>query len=144
MEYRLRILKQADACKKPGELGALLRQSLWNSREWSGRHTLEVRFQSAFRDVKVRFREKLVCQFVFEIVGNPITVAIGVIVQAQDDSPETSRIPFNPKEGTSTKDGVTVIAHPGRPLHWLGPESLSSQRQLPSVPVFHRPVGRLH
>src|SRR5712692_8675603 len=25
-EYRLRILKQADACKKPGELGALLRR----------------------------------------------------------------------------------------------------------------------
>lgn len=26
VEYRLRILKQADACKKPGELGALLRR----------------------------------------------------------------------------------------------------------------------
>ena len=25
-EYRLRILKEADACKKPGELGALLRR----------------------------------------------------------------------------------------------------------------------
>jgi len=25
-EYRLRVLKQADACKKPGELGALLRR----------------------------------------------------------------------------------------------------------------------
>ena len=25
-EYRLRILKQADACKRPGELGALLRR----------------------------------------------------------------------------------------------------------------------
>jgi transposase-like protein len=25
-EYRLRLLKQADACKKPGELGALLRR----------------------------------------------------------------------------------------------------------------------
>src|SRR3989442_5650666 len=25
-EYRLRILKQADACKKPGELGARLRR----------------------------------------------------------------------------------------------------------------------
>ena len=25
-EYRLRILKQADACKKPGEVGALLRR----------------------------------------------------------------------------------------------------------------------
>jgi transposase-like protein len=26
VEYRLRIVKQADACKKPGELGALLRR----------------------------------------------------------------------------------------------------------------------
>ena len=25
-EYRLRILKEADACKKPGEVGALLRR----------------------------------------------------------------------------------------------------------------------
>src|SRR5216683_492235 len=31
-EYRLRILKQADACKKPGELGALLRcEGLYSS-----------------------------------------------------------------------------------------------------------------
>ena len=31
-EYKLRILKEADACKKPGELGALLRrEGLWSS-----------------------------------------------------------------------------------------------------------------
>lgn len=31
-EYKLKILKEADACKKPGELGALLRrEGLWSS-----------------------------------------------------------------------------------------------------------------
>lgn len=31
-EYKLRILKEADACKRPGELGALLRrEGLWSS-----------------------------------------------------------------------------------------------------------------
>ena len=34
-EYRLGILKQADACKRPGELGALLRrEGLYSSRTW--------------------------------------------------------------------------------------------------------------
>ena len=33
VEYRLRIVKQADACKKPGELGALLRrEGLYSSQ----------------------------------------------------------------------------------------------------------------
>ena len=39
-EYRLRILTQADACKKPGEVGALLRrEGLYSSllTNWRGR-----------------------------------------------------------------------------------------------------------
>ena len=32
VEYRLRIVKQADACKKPGELGALLRREAYIAR----------------------------------------------------------------------------------------------------------------
>ena len=36
-EYRLRILKQADACKRPGELGALLRrEGLYSSHLANG------------------------------------------------------------------------------------------------------------
>ena len=33
-EYRLRILKEADACKKHGELGALLRREGCTARTW--------------------------------------------------------------------------------------------------------------
>ena len=39
VEYRLRIVKQADACKKPGEVGALLRrEGLYSSLLTNWRH----------------------------------------------------------------------------------------------------------
>ena len=53
-EYRLRILKQADACKKPGELGALLRrEGLYSSLLTNWRRQ---RDQGALRDLRGRRR----------------------------------------------------------------------------------------
>ena len=53
-EYRLRILKQADACKKPGELGALLRrEGLYSSLLTNWRRQ---RDQGALRDMRGRRR----------------------------------------------------------------------------------------
>ena len=53
-EYRLRILKQADACKKPGELGALLRrEGLYSSLLASWRRQ---RDQGALREMRGRRR----------------------------------------------------------------------------------------
>jgi len=41
-EYRLKILRQADACKAPGELGALLRrEGLYSSLLWTWRRQRE-------------------------------------------------------------------------------------------------------
>jgi transposase-like protein len=51
-EYRLRILKQADACKQPGELGALLRrEGLYSSLLTNWRRQRE---QGALRDLRGR------------------------------------------------------------------------------------------
>ena len=51
-EYRLRILKQADACKRPGELGALLRrEGLYSSHLANWRRQRE---QGALRDMRGR------------------------------------------------------------------------------------------
>ena len=53
-EYRLRILKQADACKKPGELGALLRrEGLYSSLLANWRRQ---RDQGALRQMRGRRR----------------------------------------------------------------------------------------
>jgi transposase-like protein len=53
-EYRLRILKQADACKKPGELGALLRrEGLYSSLLTNWRRQRE---QGALQDMRSRRR----------------------------------------------------------------------------------------
>ena len=53
-EYRLRILKQADACKKPGELGALLRrEGLYSSLLVNWRRQRE---QGALREMRGRRR----------------------------------------------------------------------------------------
>ena len=53
-EYRLRILKQADACKRPGELGALLRrEGLYSSHLANWRRQRE---QGALRDLRGRRR----------------------------------------------------------------------------------------
>jgi transposase-like protein len=54
VEYRLRILKQADACKKPGELGALLRrEGLYSSHLTNWRRQRE---QSALVSLRARKR----------------------------------------------------------------------------------------
>ena len=51
-EYRLRIVKQADACKQPGELGALLRrEGLYSSLLTNWRRQRE---QGALRDLRER------------------------------------------------------------------------------------------
>jgi transposase len=53
-EYRLRILKQADACKKPGEVGALLRrEGLYSSLLTNWRRQRE---QGALREMHRRRR----------------------------------------------------------------------------------------
>ena len=53
-EYRLRILKQADACKKPGEVGALLRrEGLYSSLLTTWRRQRE---QGARQDLRARRR----------------------------------------------------------------------------------------
>ncbi len=53
-EYRLRILKQADACKKPGELGALLRrEGLYSSLLTNWRRQRE---QGALQEMRGRHR----------------------------------------------------------------------------------------
>jgi transposase len=53
-EYRLRILKQADACKKPGELGALLRrEGLYSSLLTNWRRQREA---GALREMRGRRR----------------------------------------------------------------------------------------
>ena len=53
-EYRLGILKQADACKRPGELGALLRrEGLYSSHVANWRRQRE---QGALRDMRGRRR----------------------------------------------------------------------------------------
>ena len=53
-EYRLRILKQADACKKPGELGALLRrEALYSSLLTNWRRQRE---QGALKGMRGRRR----------------------------------------------------------------------------------------
>jgi transposase-like protein len=53
-EYRLRILKQADACKKPGDLGALLRrEGLYSSLLTNGRRQRE---QGALQEMRGRRR----------------------------------------------------------------------------------------
>jgi transposase len=53
-EYRLRILKQADACKKPGELGSLLRrEGLYSSLLTNWRRQ---RDQGALREMGGRRR----------------------------------------------------------------------------------------
>jgi len=53
-EYRLRILKQADACRKPGELGALLRrEGLYSSLLTNWRRQRE---QGALRELRGRRR----------------------------------------------------------------------------------------
>ena len=52
--YRLRILKQADACKRAGELGALLRrEGLYSSHVANWRRQRE---QGALRDMRGRRR----------------------------------------------------------------------------------------
>ena len=52
--YRLGILKQADACKRPGELGALLRrEGLYSSHLANWRRQRE---QGALRDMRGRRR----------------------------------------------------------------------------------------
>jgi len=54
VEYRLRIVKQADACKKPGELGALLRrEGLYSSLLTNWRHQRE---QGALVNMRARKR----------------------------------------------------------------------------------------
>ena len=51
-EYRLRILKESDACKKPGELGALLRrEGLYSSHLTHWRRQRE---EGALRDLHRR------------------------------------------------------------------------------------------
>jgi len=51
-EYRLRIVKQADTCKQPGELGALLRrEGLYSSLLTNWRRQRE---QGALRDLRER------------------------------------------------------------------------------------------
>ena len=53
-EYRLRILKRADACKRPDELGALLRrEGLYSSHLANWRRQRE---QGALRDMRGRRR----------------------------------------------------------------------------------------
>jgi transposase-like protein len=53
-EYRLRILKQADACKQPGELGALLRrEGLYSSLLTNWRRQRE---QGALQEMRGRRR----------------------------------------------------------------------------------------
>ena len=53
-EYRLRILKEADACKKSGELGALLRrEGLYSSHLTNWRRQRE---EGALRDLRRRRR----------------------------------------------------------------------------------------
>ena len=53
-EYRLRVLKQADACKKPGELGALLRrEGLYSSLLTNWRRQRE---QGGLREMRERRR----------------------------------------------------------------------------------------
>jgi transposase-like protein len=53
-EYRLRILKEADACKQPGELGALLRrEGLYSSHLTNWRRQRE---EGALRDLRARRR----------------------------------------------------------------------------------------
>lgn len=53
-EYRLRILKQADACQKPGELGALLRrEGLYSSLLTNWRRQRE---QGALQEMRGRRR----------------------------------------------------------------------------------------
>ena len=53
-EYRLRILKQADACKKPGEVGALLRrEGLYSSLLTNWRRQREA---GALREMRGRRR----------------------------------------------------------------------------------------
>ncbi len=53
-EYRLRILKQADACKKPGEVGALLRrEGLYSSLLTNWR---QQRDTGALREMRERRR----------------------------------------------------------------------------------------
>jgi transposase-like protein len=53
-EYRLRILKEADACKKPGELGALLRrEGLYSSHLVNWRRQRE---EGALRELRARRR----------------------------------------------------------------------------------------
>jgi transposase-like protein len=53
-EYRLRILKEADACKKSGELGALLRrEGLYSSHLVNWRRQRE---EGALRDLRARRR----------------------------------------------------------------------------------------
>jgi transposase-like protein len=53
-EYRVRILRQADACKKPGELGALLRrEGLYSSLLTYWRRQRE---QGALQDMRGRRR----------------------------------------------------------------------------------------
>ena len=53
-EYRLRILKQADACKKPGEVGALRRrEGLYSSLLTNWRRQRE---QGARQDLRARRR----------------------------------------------------------------------------------------
>ena len=53
-EYRLRILKQADACKKPGDLGALLRrEGLYSSLLTNWRRQRE---DGALREMRGRRR----------------------------------------------------------------------------------------
>lgn len=54
VEYRLRIVKQADTCKKPGELGALLRrEGLYSSLLTNWRHQRE---QGALVSMRARKR----------------------------------------------------------------------------------------
>lgn len=53
-EYRLHLLKAADACKKPGELGALLRrEGLYSSHLTNWRRQRE---EGALRDLRARRR----------------------------------------------------------------------------------------
>lgn len=53
-EYRLRILKEADACKKPGDPGALLRrEGLYSSHLTNWRRQRE---DGALRDLHARWR----------------------------------------------------------------------------------------
>ena len=53
-EYRLRIVKEADACKEPGEIGALLRrEGLYSSHLTNWRRQRE---EGALRDLRRRRR----------------------------------------------------------------------------------------